>query len=468
MQSLSTFDDPNVAIQRIEDFAEHCEQSVENDRWASELFEFEYPEVGEIQFGLLFTPKTTLNSSPSKLCMQIMDVSSQFSISMKCDAWIETIDKTRSATKSQKFTFDTNATFKSWSPFLLSDEMSEFLNSSTIFICCRLPYPVKSIGSISKNSTLYRWPITDFESRFNSAQFNTRWESDKFTVSGLDGVKFCLSFCPKGDRETSKNSCAFYLWVKDLAGRSKVSVAYDLWIENSKSRFHKIGMIYVFSTATGYGTSSYVNQEELCKFAQIGPFDICCNVRPIVEPVPSFKCASMHSEIASFFNDPYFSDVEIRVDNEVFKVNRAIISGSSPVFRAMFDKETEEQKSGVVKIKGFEAAMVEKMLIYIYKGEISNMKAIAAQLLPIADCYQVNSLVKKCTDSIVANLTVEKVLPILELAFEHDHLNDFQDRVFNFAHKNYGAIRELSSYEEFLTDRPKIAIKLISVFYTSG
>ncbi|KAI6222597.1 Speckle-type POZ protein A-like, protein [Aphelenchoides besseyi] len=165
------------------------------------------------------------------------------------------------------------------------------------------------------------------------------------------------------------------------------------------------------------------------------------------------------------FDDPYFSDTEIRVDNRVFKVNKAIISCKSPVFRAMFNKETKEQKSGVVTIEGFEASMVEKMLIYIYKNEVTNLKECDAKLLPIADCYQVNSLVKKCTESILDNLTVDSLLPTLELAFEHEHIKQFKDGVFTFAHQNRKEMQKLPEYTIVLKKVPEIAIELLAIAY---
>ncbi|KAI6204310.1 hypothetical protein M3Y94_00659000 [Aphelenchoides besseyi] len=143
-----------------------------------------------------------------------------------------------------------------------------------------------------------------------------------------------------------------------------------------------------------------------------------------------------------------------------------MLSVKSPVFRAMFDKETEEQKSGVVKIKGFEATMIKAMLVYIYKNEVKDVESIAAHLLPVADCYQVNSLVEKCSNSLVANLTVKNILSILELALERPHLENFRERVMKFAHRNFKEICKLTECDYFLTQHPEIAIKLLKLSHS--
>ncbi|KAI6180392.1 Speckle-type POZ protein B-like protein [Aphelenchoides besseyi] len=132
----------------------------------------------------------------------------------------------------------------------------------------------------------------------------------------------------------------------------------------------------------------------------------------------------------------------------------------------MFDKETKEQKNGVVTVKGFETAMVERMLIYIYKNEVVNLNEVAAELLAVADYYQVNTLVQKCSESIVSNLTVHNVLSILTLAFERSHLEDFQERVLKFAHENFKEICRLNTLEDFVSKHPEAAIKLLKISHS--
>ncbi|KAI6224080.1 Speckle-type POZ protein A isoform X1 [Aphelenchoides besseyi] len=469
MASFSVFDCLNTVVWRIDDFAAKYQQSIAGDEMISDPFAFEHPKFGKIGFHLGFWPKTTIDATtPSYLWMQIMEAPSVFLFSLECSAWMEAEDGNRSEVESERSLFDEEHVVGHWTTFLSSRQRAEFIDLSTVYICCRLPYPVKPLGMTSTKNTFYQWTIDNFDSRFNSAQFKTLCKSDTFNVPEFNDVKFALKFCPKGDNEEHKDYCAFYLHIKDLAGHSKVSFQSDLWIKNSEEQLHKISDNYVLSTNHDVGSSCYAEQAELCEFAQNGPFDICCNIRPIIDTSLCLDCVSSRTEIAPFFNDPYFSDAEIHVDNRIFKVSRLMISIKSPVFRAMFDKETKEQKSGVVTISGFEATMVEKLLIYIYKGEIVDLVEIAVRLLPIADCYQVNDLVKKCCDSILSNLIVKKVLPVLELAYERDHLKEFYDCVFEFAHKNYGAIRELDGSEDFFTEHPKIAMKLLSAFYSSG
>ncbi|KAI6229463.1 TD and POZ domain-containing protein 1 [Aphelenchoides besseyi] len=462
MRSTVPFDYSNVAVLEINNFSDYYKQSIVRDKLTSAPFAFEHPEFGDIEFYLQFQPKPTCNRNSSEIYLILIRPPSKFSIIMECHAWMETIDRKCSNTTGVSVLFNESSSYTKWE-FLSFEQMSEFFHSTTVFICCYMSYPIKSTGSFLTKNTVHRWRIPDFASRFDSAELKTQWRSNIFEMSEIKGVKFAIFFYPKGHRG-NENGCGIFLHAADLADNSTVTVRVDFWIENAESRLWKIGLIHAYSDTMGGGYSVYVEQEKLCDFAQNNPIDICCDVRVIHNSIRLAYISFPH-EIASFFNDPYFSDAEIRVENEVFKVSKAIVSSKSPVFRAMFDKETAEQISGVVTIKGFEASMVEKMLIYIYKNEVVNLRKCATQLLPIADCYQVNFLVEMCTDSIIANLTIDNLLTTLELAFQHEHLRQFKNRVLKFAHENCKEMQKLPGYESLLIQVPEIAIELLAMAY---
>ncbi|KAI6180393.1 hypothetical protein M3Y98_00715100 [Aphelenchoides besseyi] len=178
------------------------------------------------------------------------------------------------------------------------------------------------MGSISKNSTLRRWNITDFELRADSAKFQTAWESDEFTVPEFKNVKFTVQFYPKGVTEDSKDRCDVYLSVKEFAGYSKVPVQVELWMENKESRLYKAAFDHVFTTVMGHGRPAYIALVDLLSFVKKIPFNVCCNVRPIISSMTICKTVpDQQPTFASFFNNSFFSDAEIHVNKKVFKVN---------------------------------------------------------------------------------------------------------------------------------------------------
>ncbi|KAI6185370.1 Speckle-type POZ protein A-like protein [Aphelenchoides besseyi] len=244
-----------------------------------------------------------------------------------------------------------------------------------------------------------------------------------------------------------------------MASTSNDSTVAIWCIDDYIKRYQQASVAFNHDFLNGLpdGISQYETLSRLEDFMVEGPFNIYCNICPITAFVAPPHEPISDQRFASFFNNPFFSDAEIHVDNKIFKISRAIVSGSSPIFRAMFDKKIKEQTSGVVRIDRFEVAMVEKMLIYIYENKVDNLNDIAAELLPVADYYQIDSLVKICVDSIVTNLTTKNVLSVLQLAFDRPHLIEFRVHVMNFTNANYNEIRQLDGFEEFFDAQPEIA-----------
>ncbi|KAI6211858.1 hypothetical protein M3Y96_00478800 [Aphelenchoides besseyi] len=453
----STSNDSTVAIWCIDDYVKRYRQASIDDWWISELFAFDHPQFGAIKFFLRFTPKKNIQPTDACIEMHIMDPPANSSIIMSCNAWIETYDKRRYRTKGLNRPVEINADSKCWRSFLSAKQKRELVHWQTIFVCLRLRYPVKTVGSISDTNALHCWPISDLAPQFADIKTGTPWESEEFTVPQLEAVKFAIVFYPRGDGGDYQNCCALELKVNTFGAHSKLAIQFELWLENASRRLRKISFNHDFLNGAAHGCSHYERLIRLEKFIVEGPFNIYCNIRPITAFVAPPHEPIFDQGFASFFNNPFFSDAEIHVDNKIFKICRAIVSGSSPIFRAMFDKKIKEQTSGVVRIDDFEVAMVEKMLIYIYENKVDNLNDIAAELLPVADYYQIDSLVKICVDSIVTNLTTKNVLSVLQLAFDRPHLKELRVHALKFTYANYNEIRQLDGFEEFFDSQPEIA-----------
>ena len=63
------------------------------------------------------------------------------------------------------------------------------------------------------------------------------------------------------------------------------------------------------------------------------------------------------------------------------------------MFKRMFQSDMEEARQGVVKIEDIEEETVEKMLEFVYSGEISDIGGHLENLFYAADKYQIEGLV---------------------------------------------------------------------------
>ena len=63
------------------------------------------------------------------------------------------------------------------------------------------------------------------------------------------------------------------------------------------------------------------------------------------------------------------------------------------MFKRMFQSDMVEARQGVVKIEDIEEETVEKMLEFVYSGEISDIGCQLENLFYAADKYQIEGLV---------------------------------------------------------------------------
>ncbi|KAI6204360.1 hypothetical protein M3Y94_00665200 [Aphelenchoides besseyi] len=345
--------------------------------------------------------------------------------------------------KSSNFLFDGNSRSCGWSLFLSPEQMSEFLNSTSLSICCRLPYLVRLVGSTSPQTTTHRWTVSNFNDRFESSITGDSWKSNRFPVNGLKNVEFKLSLYPKNETE---NHCALHLETSFLAVYSTVRVHFELWIQNTKERLHKIAYIHDFVSINSCGTPIYLEQKQLREFASNAPLVICCNIRPLLDGTTGVsKWKAYHQEIASLFNDINFSDIKIEVENRTFYVSKAIVSAKSSVFRSMFSNSMDEQKTEIVKINDFKAPIIETLLNFIYTDEVNNLNEIASDLLPVAKHYKVKSLVSRIqtlnsttrpstsnSDSFCSSEQVEEQLTVDDQMESQKDLEDLENKKQNY------------------------------------
>jgi hypothetical protein len=116
----------------------------------------------------------------------------------------------------------------------------------------------------------------------------------------------------------------------------------------------------------------------------------------------------------SHINQNKFSDIKLICGDETFKCHRAILAARSDVFLAMFDMtNSTENQTGFVKIEDIKAATMQKLLKFIYKGQVTEQDALDINLWFAADKYNITALVSQCQDSILNNLSLDNVLNVL-------------------------------------------------------
>jgi len=150
--------------------------------------------------------------------------------------------------------------------------------------------------------------------------------------------------------------------------------------------------------------------------------------------------------MVKMFNEKSYSDAQIQVGGEAFKVHRVILAAASPVFYAMFESGMQERQ-GTIKISDFDPAVVGDLLAFIYTGEAPNLKTLAKELLLAADKYDVQNLACACMKYLGDQLTSSNVADILHLAEKLPSDNLLKNNCVKYIQDNLYYVCESKSWK---------------------
>ncbi|ESQ50815.1 hypothetical protein EUTSA_v10023183mg [Eutrema salsugineum] len=114
-------------------------------------------------------------------------------------------------------------------------------------------------------------------------------------------------------------------------------------------------------------------------------------------------------------NSKSFADVVLIASNSAasaapIPAHKFILMSRSPVFRAMFENNTEESRSSRVKISNVSYETLQTFIEYLYTGKACLDEQMACDLFVLSDQYQVMRLKIFCEKFLVNNLSLEKSL----------------------------------------------------------
>ena len=89
----------------------------------------------------------------------------------------------------------------------------------------------------------------------------------------------------------------------------------------------------------------------------------------------------------------------------------------------MFSHEFSEQKNSKARISDIRPEVFKAFLRYVYNAEIEIMSEIAAELIVAADKYLLDDLKIKYERFLIANITKDNAVYLLQIAKRHNCAN---------------------------------------------
>jgi len=309
------------------------------------------------------------------------------------------------------------------------------------------------------HKTRFVWQVKNFSSR--PEQKGEFIESDSFTVISLEGVatKWKLQLFPKGN--TSAKDGHFSVFLKVLETKAIASFKILISDENGK-KIHALvntdGKGKLFKPGQGSGRRDPKSKKWL--FDDVLTLVCEVSVLKTYYNINQNHRLQMMEDLGKAFKGKNSLDVTVKCGDTSFKCNKFMLTSRSPFFKAMFQHETLESQTNVVKIKDVEPKVFKEMLLYIQTGDAPNINKMAKELLAAADYYQLDQLKISCQEVLSETLDAETSIELLILSDMYSAPKLRKDAL-KFVSENMNSVSSSCDWKKELAGHPSLQSEII-------
>ncbi|CAH1258438.1 KBTBD11 [Branchiostoma lanceolatum] len=141
--------------------------------------------------------------------------------------------------------------------------------------------------------------------------------------------------------------------------------------------------------------------------------------------------SSFHRNLNDMIEREQFCDIELRVENRVFRAHKNILAAASEYFRSMFTSDMKERSQGVVTLKGVSGRSFYYLMEFMYTGDLQLCFRTVNELLVASSFLQIRLAIEAVAQFLYLHLDAENCLDVLNLT-ETYGLSRLGDRVYQF------------------------------------
>ncbi|GIY55984.1 protein roadkill [Caerostris darwini] len=175
----------------------------------------------------------------------------------------------------------------------------------------------------------------------------------------------------------------------------------------------------------------------------------------------------LHEDLSLMHNDEN-TDVSLKIGDEIVHAHWSILCARSPYFKNMYRIQKKEDPKNSVVITDISAKAIREFVAFLYTGifedvlyENTNLDEVY-DLYRAADKYEVLDLRKYCGYSLMARISVENAVQILNWADIHND-KEVKTAAMDFVSSNFVAITDTDGWKKLTDENPKLAGKVIAV-----
>uniref|UniRef100_A0A0N5BZ90 BTB domain-containing protein n=1 Tax=Strongyloides papillosus TaxID=174720 RepID=A0A0N5BZ90_STREA len=350
-----------------------------------------------------------------------------------------------------------------------------------------IPYDVLYISQTDVNNFKYKYTIQNFSLR--SEKTGEKIISSTFVIGSKERSEWCLHIYPNGGEEESKEYVSVYLV---LLKPDKAKAKYRFSILNDKEEEKNVK----FATESedfvnndkGSGFSKFVKRDFLLNESNgllvNGCLVIFCEAEIIYlktenhdnleivdsktenrdNPETSMNILNPQSKLSldygNLYDSPLFYDCVIKVEDTEIQVHKAILAARSPVFYDILNSKLEGSQKNIIEINDFSTEVVRKMLKYIYKDEVSDIRDMENEIFEIANKYELHRLKAISEQSMLSSLSIENVLERFALSdkYQIERMKECCEKIIL---ENMEYLKETEEWKKFIHGRPSLVESLL-------
>jgi len=115
-------------------------------------------------------------------------------------------------------------------------------------------------------------------------------------------------------------------------------------------------------------------------------------------------------------DEKLYSDIKLKVEDEIFHVHKAILFLNAPYFKTMLTAETSDKYSEEIELKDIDIVGFKVALSYMYSGIAEITEKNVKNVLSVAEYFQMKPLKELCTPILQKEITSRSCLNIFKTA----------------------------------------------------
>ena len=329
---------------------------------------------------------------------------------------------------------------------------------------------------VTKKNISYQWTINDFDSYHQRLTNGESIYSPTFPAD--DWPQWRLQVCTESGRDETKDFV--FLNLRVVSSKTpKVAPKVKFAFLNCQGAMSERGSCtHYFMTKKGWVYSTCFRRSFLMSaefaLAASNTLTVACDITVTTNSSSETREAErlqspqdvLSSDLKLLLDSQSFSDVTLYVGDTQFQAHKAILAARSPVFAAMFQKETKEDQTNTVDIPDVDRHVFQALLDFIYTARAETILEIAEDLFVVADKYQFGQLRAMCEEKMYEKLSVGNASSILVLADMHSAYQ-LKEQAIDFINQNSAEVIKTASWEDMISIHPHLAaeiyIKLVAL-----